>query len=69
LITDTQDLTNELASYLELIEFKEPAILIEDLKEKLSIFKGQIGKNFSPYIEIANKYQSLHIGCNHYIEG
>jgi hypothetical protein len=31
-------------------------------------FKTRSGKNILHSIDVANNYQSLHIGCNHYEE-
>ena len=39
-----------------------------DLEEKNNQFKAKINKKTLLHIEIANKYQSLHVGCNNYGE-
>jgi hypothetical protein len=66
--TDKNDLINDLASYLDRIEFIETKDFIMDLEDKLNQFKAKNNKKILLHIEIANKYQSLHIGCNNYGE-
>ena len=38
------------------------------LIDKYNKYKASINKKIQLPIEIANKYQSLHVGCNHYGE-
>ena len=65
-ITAKDDFLKELSSYLQTIEFIETKEFIDDLEYEYKKFKASINKKIDPLIEIANKYQSLHIGCNNY---
>ena len=62
---DTEVLGNELASYLQAVEFKDSEFFYQDLEDKNNEFKA-FNNIKKPIIEIANKYQSLHIGINNY---
>ena len=67
-ITAKDDFLKELSSYLQTIEFIETKEFIDDLEYEYKKFKASINKKIDPLIEIANKYQSLHIGCNNYAQ-
>ena len=65
-ITSKDVFLNELSSYLHTNEFIETEDFIKDLEYESKKFKALNNKKIEPITEIANYYQSLHIGCNNY---
>jgi hypothetical protein len=65
-ITAKDDFINQLSSYLHTNKFIETEDFIKDLEKESTKFKASINKKIDPITEIANWYQSLHIGCNNY---
>ena len=65
-MTAKDDFLNELSTYLQTNEFIETKDFIKDLEYQYKKFKASLINKIDPLIEIANKYQSLHIGCNNY---
>ena len=66
--TAKDDFLKELSSYLQKIKLDADVSeeFVQDIKKEHKTFKASIIKKNLPSIEIANKYQSLHIGCNNY---